>query len=955
MSLRHPGMKEHPDRTHLARLQAAGLVLLALAGALCAPTGAALAAWPANGQAICTAIYNQNEPRLAPDGAGGVIVTWQDYRPGDFDIYAQRLDADGSVRWTANGVALCTAGGDQKFPQIAADGAGGAYVIWKDFRSGAYDIYAQHLNAQGQALWEANGRLICNATGTQQDPVLVSDGADGVIMAWRDFRGGALARLYGQHLDGQGQPLWAAGGQPLFGVNGQYDTAILTDGAGGAFLVCYDYRSGAGWDIYGQRVNGAGTLLWGTNGVSLCNASGNQYYPQLISDGAGGILATWWDERAATGPDIYATRLTGAGALAGGWPANGRAICTAPWEQFSPTLTTDGANGAIISWYDQRDAIEVYAQRVLADGTVGWAADGVRLCTTAGAWPVVAPDEAGGALVAWYGTPGNTGLDISAQHVTGTGTFYSGWSATGSPVSVAPNDQYKPTILPDGSGGAFIAWTDGRSDVGDIYMSRLLPPLPNLNATLTPDGFSAPVVPRCTNDALPTNAQLTSALPGDGQPTWVNWGVATGGASVQTAWSGNVQLDGVPVSNLSVQLQSVEAGVEPQSNATSGGGFVRAVNVGPVVVRGGRHTLTSVADAGGQVSESNEADNTWSGQWVWAPPAMPRNGGQLRQAPPAVGTFALPNCDGFQFTRHPVTAWVTSLAPLNPGDDYNMNLYDDYTGSQAGFSHLCKASALAGNAVDFVVGSAAGTPTTVFPAAVRQSVSGGGGNYAVDQSDATWQKTPDGNAHWFQRPLRNRLADVYEGYFTAGQTIYFTLQRTAGPRTVMMGVSVFPSTPGYYSRSEAIATGSYLGDGTWYLAFTPPTTGWYPVVVHRLVGTDAQLPLAYNFFWGNQVSAVGEGDVARPAMEFAGAATNPVYRDTRLVFALREAGPVTLRLFDAGGRLVRTLLDGPRDAGEQFVAWDATGDDGGRVAAGVYFARFEAAGSIVTKRVTVLH
>lgn len=923
-------------------------------GALFGAAPAARADWPANGLAVCTAIYNQNEPRLAADGAGGVIVTWQDYRPGDFDVYAQRVDVDGTLRWTTGGVALCTAGGDQKFPQIAADGAGGAYVTWKDKRGGEYDIYAQHLDASGTPLWDANGRLICNAAGTQQDPVLVSDGSDGVLIAWRDFRGGTLARLYGQHLNGQGQPTWAANGLPLMNVNGQYDPAILTDGQGGAILVCYDYRSGSNWDIYAQRVNGAGTLLWGAGGAALCTATGNQYYPQLVSDGAGGVLVTWWDERASSGPDIYATRVTAAGALVAGWPANGRAVCTAPWEQFSPTLVSDGAGGAIISWYDQREAIEVYAQRVLANGTVGWAQDGVKLANTAGAWPVVATDDNGGALVAWYGTPGNTGLDISAQHVTGAGTFYSGWTAAGSPVSVAPNDQYKPTILADGAGGAFVAWTDGRTDVGDIYMTRLAPPLPNLNATVTPDGFSAPVVPRCTSDASANSALLTPTLPGDGAPTWVNWGVSTGGSSLQAAWTGNIQLDGVPVSNLSVQMQAVEGEPGPAASATSGGGFVRAVNVGPVNIRGGRHTLTSVADATGQVPESNENDNSWSGQWVWSPLVMPRNWGMRREAPPDAGHLALPNCDGFQFTRHPVTAWVASLAPMNGGDDYNMNVYDDYTGSQAGFSHLCKASTQVGNAVDFVVGSAAGTPTTVFPAAVRQSIGGGGGVYTIDQSDASWKKTPDGNAYWFRQPLRDRLADIYEGYFTAGQTIYFTVQRTSGPRTTALGLSVFPSTPGYYSRAEAIATAQALGNDTWYLAFTAPATGWYPVVVHRLTGTDAQLPLEYNLFWGNQVSAVIDDGGNRPTTGFAGATPNPVLASTRLVFTLRESAPVTLRLFDLSGRLVRTLVDGPREGGEQAAVWDGQDDEGRRVASGLYFARFEAEGQVITKRVSVI-
>jgi hypothetical protein len=77
---------------------------------------------------LCTATGNQNAPASVSDGAGGAIVTWYDNRGGDLDIYAQRLNSAGTPQWTADGVALCAATGDQRYPTIASDGAGGAIV-----------------------------------------------------------------------------------------------------------------------------------------------------------------------------------------------------------------------------------------------------------------------------------------------------------------------------------------------------------------------------------------------------------------------------------------------------------------------------------------------------------------------------------------------------------------------------------------------------------------------------------------------------------------------------------------------------------------------------------------------------------------------------------------------------------------------------------------------------------
>jgi hypothetical protein len=60
------------------------------------------------------------------------------------------VNAAGAVQWTTDGMALCTAAGDQGLPAIVSDGAGGAFVTWEDARSGNFDIYAQRVH-QGLA------------------------------------------------------------------------------------------------------------------------------------------------------------------------------------------------------------------------------------------------------------------------------------------------------------------------------------------------------------------------------------------------------------------------------------------------------------------------------------------------------------------------------------------------------------------------------------------------------------------------------------------------------------------------------------------------------------------------------------------------------------------------------------------------------------------------------------
>src|SRR5258708_1649183 len=91
------------------------------------------------------------------------------------------------------------------------------------------------------------------------------------------------------------------------------DPTIVADGAGGAIITWQDNRNGPDLDIFAQRINAGGTPQWTADGVALCTAANNQQNPTIISDGAGGAIVTWHDARGGTNFDIYAQRLNAAG------------------------------------------------------------------------------------------------------------------------------------------------------------------------------------------------------------------------------------------------------------------------------------------------------------------------------------------------------------------------------------------------------------------------------------------------------------------------------------------------------------------------------------------------------------------------------------------------------------------------------------------------------------------
>ena len=427
------------------------------------------AAWIEDGIPVCIESGAQLAPDITSDGAGGAIIVWMNN--SDQNLYAQRIDASGTVMWTTGGVPVCTAAGwMESSPRITSDGAGGAIVTWADDRGADSDIYAQRINTSGAIQWAADGVPLCTATDDQYWPVLISDGAGGAIVTWEDQRSGSgNYDIYIQRVNAAGTVQWTTDGVPLCTVaEWQRFPDITSDGAGGAIVTWEDRRKvnpELDINVYAQRVNAAGAVQWTTDGEQICTAAESQGFPMITSDGAGGAFVAWEDERSGN-YDIYVQRVNTAGTEQ--WTTDGIPICTAAADQAWPELTSDGAGGTIVTWKDYRSGVSViYAQRINAAGSTLWTADGTPLSGNSGATRhMLVSDGASGAIVAWVDYRNiATNPDIYAQHIDASGMVQ--WEADGAPICTAEEYQWYQRIASDGAGGAIIAWEDTRN--GDFW------------------------------------------------------------------------------------------------------------------------------------------------------------------------------------------------------------------------------------------------------------------------------------------------------------------------------------------------------------------------------------------------------------------------------------------------------------------------------------------------------
>jgi hypothetical protein len=449
------------------------LLAIALPFLLSRPAAASWPADPTTNVPLCLATGHQGEPKATSDGKGGAIVAWDDQRAGNYDVYIQRVDATGTPRWALNGVPLCALANDQFGPALAPDGAGGAIIAWADNRGGSgTDLYVQRVDSLGVPKWTANGVPIAVAANLQWQPQIFADGSGGAILCWTDERAGSgFGRIYVQRVNSSGAPQWTANGVSTNNSpGGENYPWITSNGAGGAIVAWEDWRNGE-QDIFAQRILSNGTVdpAWPIGGRAIATFWQDQNIGGLVGDGSGGALVTWPQWNGGT-RDVYVHHVLATGALDPAWPAAGRKVSNDFFDQSAPVIVSDGAGGVLVSYFDYHGPRDVRAKRVFANGSLdpAWPDTGLFLCQSSGEklFPAIVPSDTA-AMVVWLDQRDGT-WNIYGQRFFRTGIVDPAWPVDGRAITTANKNQVGHTVIADGAGGAILAWQDNRTEAGEF-------------------------------------------------------------------------------------------------------------------------------------------------------------------------------------------------------------------------------------------------------------------------------------------------------------------------------------------------------------------------------------------------------------------------------------------------------------------------------------------------------
>jgi hypothetical protein len=788
--------------------------------------------------------------------------------------------------WVADGVRICTWAFSEENPEICSDGMGGAFVVWESNPGADWNLYARRLNASGSYPWVGDGMDVSWSPGEEHSPAILPDGVGGAFIVWHDNRNGNFD-IFMQRVTSMEDSRWAASGAPLCAAAGDQTTPrVISDGAGGMIVVWHDNRVAGANDIYAQRVNAAGVALWTANGVAICTAAGNQNIYPLVSDRAGGAIIAWTDTRSGIA-DIYVQRVDAAGSVR--WAGNGVALCTATGSQLSPALEADGIGGAIVAWTDQRAAYDnVYIQRVNASGAAQWTTNGIPVYSTTKAYQGMAQvvsDGAGGAVIAWGETRDGNG--IYAQRLNASGAPL--WRSDGVALADGRNAPILLYSCPDDSGGLIATWIEDVAGSYDIFAQRV-----NVDGTV-PWG-KTPV----TVCAAATDQTMQSIAP-DG----------TGGAII--AWRDSRN------GNHDIYAQLIDARGRP--------GWL-----GPTIA-----AVEDVpGDQGGKIYLSWDAaradrsmDEEMSHYSIW-------RSIDAAQATLAVegGASRIESLEEFE----PARSGAERAAGSEPARRSVIRVEE--TGALTTYWELMDtqdALCVAGYAK---------------PMATLFDLTPACDNYHYFQVIA---HTTDPRVFWISAPDSGRSVDNLAPGAPLGlegerRVAPFGLNLTWDPNAE----SDFSCYALYRGLSEDFVPGAenLLGqideteyfDGEWNWGGC-----YYKLSAFDVNGNESEFSLL-------APDGVTDTETPRaPAASFlAQNFPNPFNPATRIAFGLAAPADVSLRIYDAAGRLVRVLVEGARPAGNYAELWDGRDARGAAVASGIYFYRLDAGAFESTKKMILL-
>jgi hypothetical protein len=323
---------------------------------------------------------------MISDGADGAIIA-TDYSYDERTLFVIKIDSEGNFPWGEDGVNVRREGYSDHTLGLVSDDSGGAIFIWQE-RKGEQgkrvtQVFVQKIDVKGNLSWGDEATLLYTTPEgvDSEEPKVISDGSGDAIVVWVQVPEGkiedgspqaVLNDMYAQRVDVSGNILWQPNGVPLGITKGggvcPSNALVVSDGAGGAIVIWEDLRKGL-MSLYAQKIDANGNIKWQPGGEKVCYIKTNaSFWPRMaVSDSSGEAIVTF---------GTRAQKIDAEGRTI--WPDDGILFT----KRGTHAMDYDGHGGAIIAWGSGKSIFKserAYVQRIDSEGKIIWGEEGIRL------------------------------------------------------------------------------------------------------------------------------------------------------------------------------------------------------------------------------------------------------------------------------------------------------------------------------------------------------------------------------------------------------------------------------------------------------------------------------------------------------------------------------------------------------------------------------------------------
>ena len=380
---------------------------------------------------------------------------------------------------------ICNAPSIQNYASMAPDGQGGAFIAWTDFRDGATgnDIYIQRIDKDGYTQFTENGIPVCVMDNNQLYPRLINTGDSCVVVIWNDDRTNYTnaTDLYGQKVDANGNMLWAQNGIPLTEYytptpGGLSEAVAIPDESGGIYLAWTKIYFGYS-QMRAQRISSGGNLMWEDSSVVITDGAVDTRSPRIVKHPLG--IALVYRHSGPGSYPIYFQMLDHSGNLRFSQPG---VVVTESGPQGGTNVSlanTSNGEAVAISWSLGSSGLNgsLYAQVMDINGNRKWGNNGVVINNVPGEHielRMLRDNNTEDYYFLWKdGRRINVAYDIYAQKLNSSGQAQ--WTQNGILLSNSPYT-FTSTAISLNDNGVYVAWAEANNPQGHgIYVLRLNP------------------------------------------------------------------------------------------------------------------------------------------------------------------------------------------------------------------------------------------------------------------------------------------------------------------------------------------------------------------------------------------------------------------------------------------------------------------------------------------------